>query len=138
MIVDYLGLTKYWADGRHTFRLRVGEIRALEARTKMGLQFLYLKIEQANGTFDEVTETIRLFLIGGGEAPETAERLVDDYVIRPSRYSAAVELAAEILAAHLQGAPEEELPKSESPGESNGSDQNSQMVAPPSENSITQ
>jgi hypothetical protein len=138
MTADYLGLVKSWADGVYTFRLRLGELRSLDARFKMGPQYLALKIDDANGTIDEITETIRLGLIGGGTDAAKAAQLVDDYIIRPSRINTASQLAAEILAAHLIGEPEEDLPKPKAPADSNENESNSQTAVSPSENTIPQ
>ena len=110
-----------WGDGQHRFRLAIGELRELEEKRKAGpvqlaerLTGLYDMFGNRTATpswrVDDIRETIRLGLIGGGMAPHEAVALVDGYMDRwPLLRSAGV--AAQILDAALSGHPDEPVGK---------------------------
>lgn len=110
-----------WGDGEHRFRLAIGEMRELEEKRKAGpvqiaerLTGLYDMFGNRTVTpswrVDDIRETIRLGLIGGGMPVHDAVALVDGYMDRwPLLRSAGV--AAQILDAALSGHPDEPVGK---------------------------
>lgn len=95
-------LTRVWADGEHRFRLRIGELRELQAKTGVGPHALYQRLSLRQWLVDDLREIIRLGLIGGGMPPVEALGLVKRYVEeRPLLES--VEPALAILGVALLG-----------------------------------
>lgn len=102
-----------WADrtaeeGGYRFRLGIGESRELQEKTDCGLLYLLQQRVLAGAwRIDDLRETIRLGLIGGGLAPADALVLVSRYVDdRP--WIESVQPAARILTAAVFGAPDED------------------------------
>jgi len=71
---DFLG------DAERAFRLTPELIPELERLTGAGIGSLCRRVFAGEFRFVDVTETIRLGLIGGGEKPEEAAALVKAYV----------------------------------------------------------
>lgn len=73
-------VTTDWADGVYTFRLTVA--RAIELEQLCGAPFAVIlnRLEQGAWHVEDVRQTIRLGLIGGGTKPDAALRLVRLYV----------------------------------------------------------
>ncbi len=91
-----------WADGVHVFRLGIGEIRELQDVTGVGPHALLKRIMAGEWRVDDLRETIRLGLIGGGMEPAKALPLVIRYVEnRPLLESVRPALA--VLSAVLSG-----------------------------------
>lgn len=96
-----------WADGEQTFRLGWGELIALQEACDAGPFVVLGRLGAGSWKLNDIRETIRLALIGGGMAPEQALKLVRDYVeARPPIEN--VVLARAILAAGVMGAGDEE------------------------------
>jgi hypothetical protein len=101
-----------WADGEHTFRLGIGQLRELQERCNAGPLMLARRLIHGDWRLDDLRETIRLGLIGGGLEPSKALSLVRNYVDeRPLMES--VEIAGRIINAALVGPGDEERPKDE-------------------------
>ena len=117
-----------WADGTYRFALGLPQIRELERLSGLGILALYGKVmrgrfEGPGGTFgfamdglagaDDIRETIRLALIGGGEAivggeitaidPNRAVQLVEAYCPPAMPAEGAWTLAAAVLDALVHG-----------------------------------
>lgn len=106
-----------WADGDYRFRLGWGELIQLQEATDAGPFALLDRLAGKNWRVGDISHTIRLGLIGGGKTPEDALKLVRNYVeSRPPAEN--VMLAYAILAAGVQGAPDE--PPGEAEGEVKG------------------
>lgn len=69
-----------WADGTYLFRLRIGQLRELQEKCDAGPLALLRRFEQESYRIDDLRETIRLGLIGGGLPPLEAMKLVERYV----------------------------------------------------------
>jgi len=96
-----------WADGEHRFRLPIGLLRELQDKTDAGPAQVFERLRLGTWRVDEIRETIRLGLIGGGMAPLDALTLVVRYVdARPLLES--VNVAFAILAAALIGVPDDQ------------------------------
>ncbi|WFU69450.1 gene transfer agent family protein [Bradyrhizobium sp. CB2312] len=103
--------TTFFGDGEHSFRLTPAQIGELEAKCGSGIGMIANRLfSRSNFTQADVTETIRLALIGGGTTPKRAHELIVAYVdgrplIEP------YELAARILERTLLGNPHEDQRK---------------------------
>lgn len=119
-----------WADGDYTFRLGWGEIALLQEATDCGPLFLMERLAGKHWRIGDISNTIRLGLIGGGTKPEDALKLVRAYVeSRPPMEN--VMMAYAILAAGVQGAPDE------APGEAEGEAKGEGSTTSPTESSAS-
>lgn len=121
-----------WGDGEHRFRLAIGQLRELQDKIGVGPFALYSRIDLGTWMVDDLRETIRLGLIGGGAKPAEALALVRHYVDdRPLMES--VDPARTIIGAALAGDPKDTVGK-ERPEESatNGSASPSSTETEPS------
>lgn len=102
-------------DGEHTFRLRIGELRALQEKCDAGPAFILQRLRDGSWKVDDIRETLRLGLIGGGMEQQKALELVLDHVD-------AVPLAQNLVNAHavimasIFGTEEERLGKPDPAG----------------------
>lgn len=117
-------VTLPFVDGPKTFRLAWGELIKLQEACDAGPYVIYRRLMMGGWKMEDISNTIRLGLIGGGMKPEQALNFVRDYVeARPPLES--VPLAQGILGTALQGAPDEK------PGEQGGeAAANSSMTSP--------
>jgi hypothetical protein len=100
-----------WADGDYTFSLPIGKLLELQEKTGAGPHWVCSRLQTGAWFANDVIETIRLGLIGGGLDADKAKKLVRRYVEPPSSpLMASVPLAIAILDATLKGVPDE-LPK---------------------------
>lgn len=98
---------KVWDGGEHAFRLRIGELRALQSATGVGPLFLLGRITGSQWFVDDIIETVRLGLIGGGMGEVDAKQLVDRVFggdNTPAIYKASL-LAVLILKNAVMGEP---------------------------------
>lgn len=101
-----------WADGEHTFRLGWGELSKIQELCDAGPFVVLQRLADGTWKLDDIREVIRWGLIGGGKPVDEARKLVKTYVEgRPP--SENIIFAHGILAAGLQGAPEEEVGNAE-------------------------
>lgn len=92
-----------WADGDYVFDLPLGEIRELQEKVGIGAVGLCRRLN-ADPRVDDIRETIRLGLIGGGMEPAKALKLVKAYIDeRVPMHSQAVAYA--VILAWINGAP---------------------------------
>ncbi|MGO1079962.1 gene transfer agent family protein [Inquilinus sp. CA228] len=68
-----------FGDGRHLFRLAIGQWRKLEELRKLGPLRLYDRVRNGDWFTEDLYQSIRLGLIGGGMAAPEALRLTDLY-----------------------------------------------------------
>lgn len=103
-----LGLiTINWADGEHSFALKIKQLIELQERCDAGPPLILLRLQSDAWKVNDIRETVRLGLIGAGMTPTDALKLTSRYVDdRPLAENALV--AQAILAASLYGAPEGE------------------------------
>jgi hypothetical protein len=105
-----------WADGRHSFRLPIGQLLELQEKTGHGPQSILTRLINGTWFVNDVTETIRLGLIGGGMKPDQAYGLIKRYVHdRPLQES--IQPAIAILGSALIGTDQEETPGKTEAGE---------------------
>lgn len=106
-------LTRSFGDGDYTFRLSWGELIKLQEENDAGPFVIYKRLMVGLWTMQDISNTIRWGLIGGGQTPEKALALVRTYVeSRPPIES--LPLAQGIIGTAIQGA------KDEKPGEAEG------------------
>ncbi|MEO8531014.1 MAG: gene transfer agent family protein, partial [Deltaproteobacteria bacterium] len=58
-----------WVGGEHEFALNIGELRALQSACDAGPEQILMRMVRQEWRIDDVCETIRLGLLGGGFAP---------------------------------------------------------------------
>lgn len=126
-----------FADGTYGFRLAIGELEELQEKTGVGPYALLKRLLVNEWRIEDVTNAIRLGLIGDGVKPTEALNLVRRYVEQRSDWMNNAMLAQAIVSAALVGAPEEEPGKGAAPeAETEGS--NFQTDALPSASSMEQ
>lgn len=116
-------ITLVWAGGEDVFCLsKVGLILDLEDKCRAGIGVISARLENGAYSLNDVRETIRLGLIGGGATPERAMTAVKSHVDEnPLSHSVLVALA--VVRAVLFGFPADdpvgkEKPEAESTGDS--------------------
>lgn len=96
-----------WGEGLTKFAMRIGELRMLEEKRKAGIVEILRRMENESWFVDDVYETLRIGLIGGGKPPTEAYRLAETYcAARPIVESFLTAYA--VLGAGLRGAPGED------------------------------
>ena len=68
----------FWPGGEHPFRLGIEELRALQQKTDCGPEFLLMRLRSGQWHVDDLAETLRLGLIGGGMDQNAALKVVRD------------------------------------------------------------
>ena len=100
-------VTTYWADGEHTFRLAIGQMRELQEKVGVGPYKVLERLRDNDWRVDEIREVIRLGLIGGGMSPAEAYRLIVRYF---DEYETPlldhIPAAMSVLIAPMMGTPE--------------------------------
>lgn len=119
-----------WADGNYTFRLGWGGLIELQEKCDAGPFVILRRLMTGTWRVEDIAQTIRLGLIGGGATPEQALKLVTRYVeSRPPLEN--VPIAVAVLGEAVQGAPDE------APGEAGGEDRANGSTTSPTENSAS-
>lgn len=112
-------ITLDWADDTYVFRLAWGQLVELQEKCDAGPYIILQRLYEGSWKMLDVSEPIRLGLIGGGMEPVKALKLVREYVqARPVNES--VLYAQAILSAGLMGAPDE-APKKKASRKKRGS-----------------
>lgn len=97
-----------WADGTYSFRLAWGQLGELQEKCDAGPYVVLQRLHSGAWRIEDITNIIRLGLIGGGLEPSPALKLARRYVEdRPPMESLIP--AQVILSAALMGAPEEPM-----------------------------
>lgn len=99
-------VTLPWADGKYTFRYGWGEHIQLQEACNAGPYEILKRLNVGTWRVQDISNVIRLGLIGGGLDPATALSKVEYYVeARPPMENLI--FAQGILTVALQGAPDE-------------------------------
>lgn len=69
-------LSLVWAGGEHDFRLTLGSLRALQDACNAGPFEIRNRLLTQTARVNDVTETLRLGLMGGGMEKDAAQKLV--------------------------------------------------------------
>jgi hypothetical protein len=99
-----------WADGRHVFRLAIGQLEELQEKAGAGPLEVMRRLISGTWRVADVREPIRLGLIGAGMTPAEAVKLVNRYA-GDGALLQAVEPAMAILGAALQAPKDEPVGK---------------------------
>jgi hypothetical protein len=103
-----------WADGTYRFALRWGQLAELQEKTDAGPYVVLHRLHSHQWRVEDISNVIRLGLIGGGMEPSAALRKVRAYVeARPPLENHPYAIA--VLSAGLLGAPEEPVGEPEAP-----------------------
>lgn len=103
--------TIIWAGGEHQFCLaKVGLILDLEAKSDAGIATVMTRLGSGTFRLNDVRETIRLGLIGGGLAPDKAMQAVRNHVDE-NPLTSSVLLAYAIIEAVMVGVPDDPVGK---------------------------
>lgn len=70
------GVTLSWAGGEHKFALPLGRLRQLQDTCNAGPEEIFGRLRVGNWRVDDVIETLRVGLIGGGMQDREAAALV--------------------------------------------------------------
>ncbi len=97
-----------WEGGEHPFKLEIGQLRALQSATGVGPLFLLGRITGSQWFVDDIIDTIRLGLVGGGMEPSEAKKLTDRVFTEntPALYRSAL-LATRVLRDAVMGEPDD-------------------------------
>lgn len=112
-------ITLTWADGDFKFRLGWGELEELQEKTNAGPYVVLQRLHNGTWRVQDISNVMRMGLVGGGMAPDQAIQKVRYYVEqRPPMES--VHHALAVLSAALMGAPDEKLGEPEAPKRKRG------------------
>jgi hypothetical protein len=101
-------VTIAWGDGEYRFRLAIGEIRELQEKCDAGPQEILRRLTVGTWRLNDMRETIRIGLIGGGMKPAEALGKIARYVDEFPLFDNILPARA-ILVAALVGVEEEPL-----------------------------
>ncbi|MCI9865811.1 gene transfer agent family protein [Rhizobium skierniewicense] len=114
-----------WADGTYSFRLAWGQLSELQEKCDAGPYIVLNRLHNGSWRIEDITNIVRLGLIGGGLQPSAALKLVRAYVEdRPPMENLIP--AQVILSAALMGAPEENVGEGDAASQTESSSTNSQ------------
>ncbi len=117
-----------WEGGEHPFKLAIGELRALQSATGVGPLFLLGRIAGSQWFVDDIIDTIRLGLIGGGMDPVEAKKLTDRvFTDNTAALYRSTLLATRILRDAVMGEPDDPVGEDESGEKEAGSVTNSSV-----------
>ena len=108
-----------FGDGEYDFRLAWGQLVELQERCSAGPLFVLNRLNSGEWRIEDISNVIRLGLVGGGMSPTDALTKVRRYVEeRPPLENHT--LAVVVLQAALMGSPEEAVGERVDGGKSNG------------------
>ena len=114
-----------WADGTYSFRLAWGQLAELQEKCDAGPYVVLQRLHGGAWRVEDISNIIRLGLIGGGLEPSPALKLTRAYVeTRPPMENLIP--AQVILSAALMGAPDEKSGEDDAASPTKNSSTNSQ------------
>ncbi len=120
-----------WGDDTYKFRLGIAELRQLQEKCDAGPAFILGRLFDGTWRVDDLIQTIRLGLIGGGMTPQAALALTRTHVEQRPLYESILPAQA-ILNALLAGAPDEPLGKAPAAAETASLSPEASSALPPS------
>lgn len=90
---------------RRKFELRIGEIGEIERLCNAGLGAIQLRLATMGWRYDDIRDSVRLGLIGGGASEAEAETLCVAYVDGRPR-GACLQIANDVISACISGVPD--------------------------------
>lgn len=101
--------TLVWAGGEDQFALTIGQLLDLETKCNAGVAVICSRLENGAWGLNDVRETIRLGLIGGGADPERAMQKVKSHVDgNADGLAHCVLVAYEVLKTVIFGVPKDD------------------------------
>jgi len=97
-----------WPDQTRKYRLRLGELRALQEKCGKGPMEILADLTTGRWRVDDVIQPIRLGLIGGGMPMDEALRVVE-FNVHDGTLREAIIYAVAIVQAAISGPPDEQL-----------------------------
>jgi len=85
-----------WPAGEDSFRLGIGELRAIEQKSEAGCAVILMRLLSTQWKIDDVVGVLRLGLIGAGMHEREAQKRVEAALDVASPYALAV-TAADVL-----------------------------------------
>ena len=131
-------VTMAWADGDYAFRLAWGQLIELQEKCDAGPFVILGRLLEGAWKVEDISNVIRLGLIGGGMEPIKALKLVRNYVEdRPPTENLL--FAQAILSAAIMGAPDEDATKKkESPTANDSTTSQTESSASPTSTVLVQ
>lgn len=117
------GVELTWRGGEHSFALTIDLLKALQQKCDAGPEFILTRLSTRRWLVEDVIETIRLALEGGGLHKEEARRLVKVHV-EDVPLTESVMTAQAVLMAALYGS-EDDMPGELKAGEENRTESHS-------------
>lgn len=105
-----------WVGGEHSFELKIGQLRALQDACDAGPSLILERLTSGRWLVDDVIQTIRFGLEGGGMEKSEARKLTRMHVEEEPLLQ-HVPVAQAILISSLVGPEEDETGKSEAGGQ---------------------
>jgi hypothetical protein len=110
-----------WGGGKHAFCLRIKQIGDLQKACNAGLGLIYQRLMSDLFYIEDITETIRFGLIGGGMPPVKAAEMISTFIDgqpieRIEDLSSPLKIAKAVIASAFFGIPEDkdDTPKKDS------------------------
>lgn len=114
-------ITEFFGDDYQDFRLGFGQLLELQEKTGVGPFRLYKRVMEEDWMLEDISEIIRVGLVGGGMKPKEAYNLVKRYVVeRPPLEN--LTLARALILVALYGCPEEDKKKAKMKEEESDTD----------------
>lgn len=93
----------FWGDGQNKFFLGIAQLEELQEKTGVGPERLFTRLGEGDWKIADITETIRLGLLGADMTPANAYAKVKNYCYPARPLSENIRPAMLILAAALRG-----------------------------------
>ena len=74
-----LDVRLFFGDGEYDFKLTISAISALQVKCQSGIGQIYTRVISGQFYSQDLLETVRHGLIGGGMAPKPAHDLIESY-----------------------------------------------------------
>jgi hypothetical protein len=108
-----------WAGDLRQFRLGIDELLALQDKRDAGPQEIANRLSLQGWRVQDVHETLRLGLIGGGMDAKLARRLVDERA-GPGKLASSALIAYAVIVSAIQGDESDPVGKSEAAADAPG------------------
>jgi hypothetical protein len=112
-----------WGDGQHKFNVaKIKSAVELEEKCNAGVATIFQRMRDSTWYMNDVRETLRIGLIGGGATPDVALRLINRYCDdRP--WAESLQPAMVVLMAAMLGVPGDEVGKKQETERTKADDQ---------------